>query len=74
MNHEQFQDMLDELVRQSGVGQEVLGEVLARTSLRAPEETSRVEISAGNPSGPPPRRPARHPSGHRQQGSESTEG
>ena len=49
MNHEQFQDMLDELVRQSGVGQEVLGDVLARTSLRAPEETSRVEISAGNP-------------------------
>ena len=49
MNHEQFQDMLDELVGQSGVGQEVLGDVLARTSLRAPEETSRVEISAGNP-------------------------
>ena len=49
MNHEQFQDMLDELVRQSGVGQEVLGDVLARTSLRAPEETSRVEIAAGNP-------------------------
>ena len=49
MNHEQFQDMLDELVAQSGVGQEVLGDVLARTSLRAPEETSRVEISAGNP-------------------------
>ena len=49
MNHEQFQDMLDELVAQSGVGQEVLGDALARTSLRAPEETSRVEISAGNP-------------------------
>jgi predicted NBD/HSP70 family sugar kinase len=49
MNHERFQDMLDELVRQSGVGQEVLGDVLARTSLRAPEETSRVEIAAGNP-------------------------
>jgi predicted NBD/HSP70 family sugar kinase len=49
MNHEQFQGMLDELVGQSGVGQEVLGEVLARTSLRAPAETSRVEISAGNP-------------------------
>ncbi len=49
MNHEQFQDMLDELIAQSGVGQEVLGDVLARTSLRAPEETSRVEISAGNP-------------------------
>jgi predicted NBD/HSP70 family sugar kinase len=49
MNHEQFQDMLDELVGQSGVGQEVLGDVLARTSLRAPEETSRVEIAAGNP-------------------------
>ena len=49
MNHDQFQDMLDELVGQSGVGQEVLGDVLARTSLRAPEETSRVEIAAGNP-------------------------
>ena len=49
MNHDQFQDMLDELVWQSGVGQEVLGDVLARTSLRAPEETSRVEIAAGNP-------------------------
>ena len=49
MNHEQFQDVLDELVGQSGVGQEVLGDVLARTSLRAPQETSRVEIAAGNP-------------------------
>jgi predicted NBD/HSP70 family sugar kinase len=47
--HEQFQEWLDELVEESGVGQEVLGEVLARTSLRAPAETSRVEISAGNP-------------------------
>jgi predicted NBD/HSP70 family sugar kinase len=27
----------------------VLGDVLARTSLRAPQETSRVEIAAGNP-------------------------
>jgi predicted NBD/HSP70 family sugar kinase len=49
VNHEQFQDLLDELVAQSGVGQEVLGDVLARTSLRAPQETSRVEIAAGNP-------------------------
>ncbi len=49
MDHEQFQTMLDELVAQSGVGQEVLGEVLARTSLRAPAETSRVELSADNP-------------------------
>jgi predicted NBD/HSP70 family sugar kinase len=49
MKHEQFQDMLDDLVRQSGVGEDVLGDVLARTSLRAPEETSRVEIAAGNP-------------------------
>jgi predicted NBD/HSP70 family sugar kinase len=47
--HEQFDDRLDRLMERSGVGQEVLGEVLARTSLRAPEETSRVEISAGNP-------------------------
>jgi predicted NBD/HSP70 family sugar kinase len=49
MVHEQFQDLLDRLVKDSGVGQEVLGEVVARTSLRAPAETSRVEISAGNP-------------------------
>ena len=49
VDHEQFQTMLDELVVQSGVGQEVLGEVLARTSLRAPAETSRVELSEGNP-------------------------
>jgi predicted NBD/HSP70 family sugar kinase len=49
MQHEQFQDLLDTLVKRSGVGQEVLGEVLARTSLRAPAETSRVEISVGNP-------------------------
>ena len=48
MRHEQFQDLLDNLVVRSGVGQEVLGEVMARTSLRAPAETSRVEISAGN--------------------------
>ena len=47
--HEQFQDLLNALIDHSGVGQDVLGEVLARTSLRAPAETSRVEISAGNP-------------------------
>lgn len=49
MQHDQFQDLLDTLVRRSGIGQEVLGEVLARTSLRAPDETSRVQISKGNP-------------------------
>ena len=49
MNHEQFQAMLDDLAREAGVGQEVLGEVLARVSLKAPEETSRIEIAAGNP-------------------------
>ena len=31
------------------MGQEVLGEVLARVSLKAPEETSRIAIAAGNP-------------------------
>ncbi len=51
MLHDMFQDLLDTLARTSGVGQEVLGEVLARTSLRAPEETSRREIAAGDPSG-----------------------
>ena len=49
MNHEQFQAMLDKLVEKAGVGQEVLGEVLARVSLKAPEETSRIAIAAGNP-------------------------
>jgi predicted NBD/HSP70 family sugar kinase len=49
MQYDQFQELLDALVKYSGVGQEVLGEVLARTSLRAPEETSRVEIASGNP-------------------------
>ena len=47
--HDQFQDLLDTLVKRSGVGQEVFGEVMARTALRAPAETSRVEIAAGNP-------------------------
>jgi predicted NBD/HSP70 family sugar kinase len=49
MNHEQFQAVLDYLADKAGVGQEVLGEVLARVSLKAPDETSRVEIAAGNP-------------------------
>lgn len=49
MQHEQFQELLSRLVERSGVGQEVLGEVLARTSVRAPEETSRTEIAVGNP-------------------------
>lgn len=47
--HDQFQELLDTLVKRSGVGQEVLGEVMARTSLRAPQETSRVELAAANP-------------------------
>jgi predicted NBD/HSP70 family sugar kinase len=49
MNHEQFQAMLDDLAGKSLVGQEVLGEILARVSLRAPQETSRSAIAAGNP-------------------------
>ena len=54
MNHEQFQAMLDKLAKvgvdqKAGVGQEVLGEVLARVSLKAPEETSRIAIAAANP-------------------------
>ena len=44
MQHEQFQALLDRLVKLSGVGQEVLGEVLTRTAVRAPQETSRTEI------------------------------
>lgn len=58
MNHDQFQTILDKLGTDEdsdgqegkvGVGQEVLGEVLARVSLKAPEETSRIEIAVGNP-------------------------
>ena len=49
MNHEQFQAMLDDLAGKSLIGQEVLGEVLARVSLRAPQETSRSALAAGNP-------------------------
>ena len=49
MNHEQFQAMLDELAGKERIGQEVFGEVLARVSLKAPQETSRIEIAAGNP-------------------------
>ena len=48
IEHQQFQDLLDPLVERSAVGQEVLGEVLARTSMRAPAETSRVEIASGD--------------------------
>jgi len=51
MLHDLFQDLLDSLAKSSGVGQEVLGEVLARTSLRAPEETSRRELAAADPAG-----------------------
>jgi predicted NBD/HSP70 family sugar kinase len=51
MLHDLFQDLLDTLAKKSGVGQEVLGEVLARMSLRAPDETSRREIAAGDPAG-----------------------
>ncbi len=63
MLHDMFQDLLDTLARTSGVGQEVLGEVLARTSLRAPEETSRREIAAGDPSGRRRRQASPRPGG-----------
>ena len=53
--HDHFQELLDKLVKHSGIGQEVLGDVLARTSLRAPKETSRVEIAAGYPTARRPR-------------------
>ena len=51
------------LVKQSGIGQEVLGDVMARTSLHAPQETSRVEISAGSPTARRPRDRGRIPQG-----------
>ncbi|MFV8141831.1 ROK family protein [Mycolicibacterium senegalense] len=46
--HQAFQNRLNCLVEESSVGQEVLGVVMARTSQRAPAETTRVEIAAGN--------------------------
>lgn len=46
--HERFDEILNELVAASTVGQEVIGEVLARTSRCAPGPTSRAEISQGN--------------------------
>jgi predicted NBD/HSP70 family sugar kinase len=51
VSHEQFQELLDRLVRRSAVGQHVLGEVMARVSLQAPLETTRMAIAAGNPAG-----------------------
>lgn len=53
--HDHFQELLDTLVKHSGIGQEVLGDVMARTSLRAPQETSRMEIAAGYPTARRPR-------------------
>ena len=55
--HDQFQELLDALVKHSGsgVGQEVLGEVMARTSLRGPEDASaRRSLRATRPPGVPP--------------------
>lgn len=46
--HQGFQDLLDRLLIDSGVSQEVVGFVLARTSLKAPAETTRIEIAEGN--------------------------
>jgi predicted NBD/HSP70 family sugar kinase len=52
--HERFQKILDKLLvdregRSAGVGTEVFGKVLARVSLRSPEETSRAHIARGKP-------------------------
>ncbi|WP_407689750.1 ROK family protein [Mycobacterium sp. HUMS_1102779] len=46
--HEEFDDTLTELVEKSGVGQEVIGEVLARTLLRSPAAVTRADIAKGN--------------------------
>ena len=47
MNHEQFQAMLDELTAKANVGQEVLGEILARVSLKAPGRPRAVRLPPG---------------------------
>jgi predicted NBD/HSP70 family sugar kinase len=49
VKHERFDELLKSLP-DSGVGDEILAEVLARTSLRAPGDTSRWHIAQGNPS------------------------
>ncbi|WP_139830922.1 ROK family protein [Mycobacterium paraense] len=55
-SHTAFQDELNALVKESGVGQEVFGMVLARTSLRAPDETSRWHLERGSDARPVDRR------------------
>ena len=54
--HQAFQLQLDAMVADSGVGQEVIGMVLARTSLRAPNETSRWHLERGSDARPVDRR------------------
>lgn len=54
--HRAFQLQLDAMVEDSGVGQEVIGMVLARTSLRAPNETSRWHLERGSDARPVDRR------------------
>lgn len=48
MVHEEFDEALTELVDTAGVGQEVIGEVLARTLLRSPEPATRADIAKGD--------------------------
>jgi predicted NBD/HSP70 family sugar kinase len=45
--HEQFDVRLRELSQDSQVGHEMLADVLFRVALKAPEETSQVEIASG---------------------------
>ncbi|GAB7072084.1 ROK family protein [Mycobacterium hodleri] len=54
--HHAFQSQLDVMAQDSGVGQEVIGMVLARTSLRAPNETSRWHLERGSDARPVDRR------------------
>jgi len=49
VTHKQFQDRLNRLVTASKVGQEVFGEVLARTAREAPDDTTRQRIGEANP-------------------------
>lgn len=48
MGHRAFQAQLDVLVEQSKVAQEVFGAVMARASLRAPDEISRSDMEEGD--------------------------
>jgi predicted NBD/HSP70 family sugar kinase len=61
--HEQFEALLNRIAEGSSVGDEFLADVLARVIVKAPLETSRVEIAAGIPGGGGPAHERKIPQG-----------